>query len=414
MSIVIFDPRPTIHDYLSPMYLAPMLACASRNNIPAVLKIDGLDAIKDSTVVLNADYLKPEVVAQLKNNGNKIVGFSVTDSSWISQCCRSADHLKNIDLMFMLTGIQKVNHGEEMVMDKDFNIVLEKRQFLPDEDWSEFHQMHQLGRLQSLPYVHAERQADVPAQPYNARSQKALIRGGHHMRRFLLALELMKLDRLDINSGFVTEPYFQDGMNPQFRYCDECRKRWKPNRYYSYWNGHAAQNCTNPLFERDMDLSDLGGWNNRCPQSFFAAATKLAPNVRIDDVEHLLNARWLPQREHLDMLARITFTSDLKWLFSIYAAQRFWDAAMVGCVNLLPARTAEQEYFPRMNVFEHYRVFREDFKLITFESEIDERTYNQTAAAAKALYDDYMRPTDFAIGTPILKRIFEKIEEHAT
>jgi hypothetical protein len=346
----------------------------------------------------------------LKNNGNKIVGFSVTDSSYVSQACRSGHDLQNIDLMFMLTGIQKVNEGHEMVVDKDFNIQLEKRQFLPEEDWSVFNSMRIAGRLKSLPYVHWERQPNVEAKPYNLRSQKALIRGGHHMRRFILALKLMEIDRLDINSGFVTSPYFQDDMNPQFRYCDDCRAIWKPGRYYSYWNGHSAQKCTNPMFLNDMNLSDLGAWNNRCPQSFFAAAMKLAGDVRIEDVELLLNARWLSAKDHLEMLARITFTSDLKWLFSIYAAQRFWDAAMVGCINLLPIRTMDQDYFPTIANGDHYWSFTEDFSVIEQESQINEAEYNHISKSTLALYDQWMRPTDYAINTNLLKHIFNCIE----
>lgn len=127
-----------------------------------------------------------------------------------------------------------------------------------------------------------------------------------------------------------------------------------------------------------------------------------------------MNARWLPQREHLEMLSRITFTSDLKWLFSIYAAQRFWDAAMVGCVNLLPSRTADQDYFPEMYPGEHYLTFGENLNGLELESESDKKLYGEVSANAKALYDSYMRPTDFSIGTPILKHIFDRIEEHAT
>lgn len=408
--IVIYDPKPPRHDYLSPMYFAPMRAYASRNRIPlsdAVVLSD----INNSTVCCLADYLEPHVVSQLKNNGNKIVGFSVTDSSYVSQCCRAGKDLINIDLMFMLTGIQKINEGSEMVVDKDYKIQLEKRQFLPEEDWAVFHMMDTAGRLQSLPYVHAERQPHVASQPYYARSQKALIRGGHHMRRFILALKLIRFDRLDINSGFVTFPYFQDSMNPQFRYCDSCRDKWKQQRRYSFDGklGKKGQ-CTNTAFNVDpIDLSDLGSWNNKCPESFFAVASEF--NVPMEQVERLLNGEWLPQQRHLEMLARITFTSDLKWLFSIYAAQRFWDAAMVGCINVLPSRTSDQKYFPVMNPFEHYRIFREDMRLLPMEFEIDERTYNQTAQAAKSLYDEWMRPTEYHINTNLLRHIFSKILE---
>lgn len=408
MRIYLYDPRPTINDYLSPMYFDQMEKYAKTNGVD-FLRIGTLTEAANCVFICNADYLDPVNVSILKNNGCKIVGFSVTDSSWISQCCRESKHLQNIDLMFMLTGIQKINSGAEMIVNPDFTIGLEQRRFLPDEDWVTFNSMRESGRLQSLPYVHAERQPHVDARPYATRNQQVLIRGGHHMRRFILALKLMEIDRLDCNSGFVTEAYFQDGMNPQFKYCGECRTEWKRSRRYPSGNG-TPDSCTNP-HAKPLNLSDLGAWNNKCPQSFYDAANMLG--VPPSKIEHLLNARWLAQQQHLEMLARITFTSDLKWLFSIYAAQRFWDAASVGCINLLPSRTADQDYFPKMEEGEHYMTYVESFGELDRQVVVTEPEYNNISRNSKALYDDYMRPTNFAIGTPILKHIFNKIEEHA-
>jgi len=409
--MLLYDPKPTIHDYLTPLYLDQMEKYAKSNGIE-FLRIGTLTEAASCIFICNADYLSPESVSILKNNGCKIVGFSVTDSSWVSQCCREARHLQSIDLMFMLAGLQKVNGGHEMVVNPDFTIGLERRQFLPEEDWQVFKSMREAGRLQSLPYVHAERQLNVEARPYSTRNQQVLIRGGHHMRRFILALELMAIGKLDCNSGFVTEPYFQDSMNPQFRYCDDCRETWKRSRSYRHdFNSGVRLGCTNPHGE-PLNLSNLGEWNNKCPQSFYHAATKFWSDSAA--VEKLMNARWLTQQQHLEMLARITFTSDLKWLFSIYAAQRFWDAASVGCINLLPRRTADQDYFPAMKPDVHYMTFEEDFRSLSTDMIISEGIYNEISRNAKAIYDDYMRPTDFAIGTPILKRIFDKIEEHAS
>lgn len=407
MTIVIYDPRTSQHQYLTEMYFAPMIQYASRNQI-VIKDASSLSEIKNSTVLALADHLNPFHIDTLKNNGNKIVGFSVTDSSWVSQCCREGVHLQKIDLMFMLTGIQKVNHGMEMIVKPDFTIGVEPRQFLPDEDWGVFNAMREAGRLQSLPYVHWERQPSVEGRPYSTRNQQALIRGGHHMRRFILALKLLEIDKLDCNSGFVTEPYFQDSMNPQFRYCDSCRAEWKHRRKYPSGNP-TSHSCTNPM-ARPLDLSDLGAWNNRCPQSFYDVANILG--VPPAKAESLLNARWLTQQQHLEMLARITFTADLKWLFSIYAAQRFWDAASVGCINLLPSRTADQDYFPKMEAGVHYELFDEHLNSLQGDCIITGAGYDGIAPNAKALYDEWMRPTDYSINTNLLIHIFAKIEEH--
>lgn len=410
--IVIYDPKPVRHDYLSPMYFQPMREYAARNKIPLSDAVTLTD-VKNCIVCCLADYLDLDTVNMLKNNGNKIVGFSVTDSSYISQSCREAAVMSKVDLFFMLTGIQRINEGHEFIVDKDFNIQMEKRQFLPEQDWQAFNLMRISGRLKSLPYVHAERQPHVEAKPYNLRSQKALIRGGHHMRRFILALKLMEIDRLDINSGFVTKPYFQDDMNPQFRYCDTCRSTWKTHKSFPIGN-HKFSRCTNDDFRKEpTDLSDLGRWNNKCPLSFYGAATLLSETVKFKDngqLEKLMNARWLPAHDHLAMLARITFTADLKWLFSIYAAQRFWDAAMVGCINALPLRTIDQEFFPNIIPGVHYQPFVEDMTDLDREFYIEEPSYNEMSKATLALYNQWMRPSEYSISTNLLQKIFQDIE----
>lgn len=228
------------------------------------------------------------------------------------------------------------------------------------------------------------------------------------MRRFILALKLMEIDRLDINSGFVTYPYFQESMNPQFRYCEGCRAAWKRGKRYPFFGN---EKCTCP----DQPLDDLGRWNNVSPSKFFDFSIRFLgrDNVTFNHhpaIEKLMNSEWLPQKRHLEMLARITFTTDLKWLFSIYAAQRFWDAAMVGCINVLPSRTTDQEYFPVMRAYEHYSIYNEDMGLLPLAFEIEEEGYNEIAKNAKNLYDQWMRPTNYAINTNLLKHIFEVIE----
>jgi hypothetical protein len=419
--LVFYDPRPFRNDYLSPTYFQPMRQWLHANS-HTVIETDLLEKTHNAVVLAHGDYLTPDSIATLKNNNCKIVGFSVTDSSWITQSCRSGSVLKDVDLMFALTGIQKVNEGHEIVVDQNFNISLEKRSFLPPDDWSVFDAMRKAGRIQSLPYVHAERQPDIPSRPYSERSQKVLIRGGNHARRFVLALMLMRKDLLDTNSGFVTGPYFAQGMEPQFRYCDECR--WDYEEHHRARHLPPAEHCNSPAYNpydglaTIYEMHDLGRWNNRCPRSFYWLAEQFEKrHGAIDKIalEKLLNAQWLPAKDHLEMLARITFTSDLKWLFSIYAAQRFWDAASVGCVNLLPARTMDQDYFPVMNRGEHYIVYFENIAYFTDKGLLfTEAEYNSVSSAARALYTEWIQATDYALNTNLLRHIFEQIERHCT
>lgn len=407
MTFAVFDPLPSRNEYCS-FYLKALQAYGEKNGKP-VTAVAKLEATKNCTLFVLTDYLTDGTIQMLKNNGVRIVGFNVTDSSYISGACRYAVSLSMVDLIFMLSGVQTKNEGFEMVVNKDFTIGLEKRQFLVESAWQVFDYMRKAGRLQSLPYVHWEKQLPTEGRPYNLRSQKVLIRGGHHMRRFILALKLMQPDLLNCNSGFHPAPYFADSMTHQFRYCAECRRIFKQHGYYPNTAPNAGTHCTNPMWQHGVvDLSEPGQWNNRCPRSFFAVAEKFGADMGA--VEKLLNGQWFGQKEHLGLLASITFTGDLKWLFSVYAAQRFWDAASVGCVNFLPERTNDQEYFPAMLNWNHYLTFNEGLDFLGDETRISEGLYNQISSEAKSAYETWIKPTEFTINTNLLHRIFRTTE----
>lgn len=410
MKLLLYDPPPVRNDYLSTMYFGPMQEFAARVLKRPVERIGAFDEARNSVVLCHSDHLPPGAIATLKSNGCKIAGFSINDSCWITDSCRAGKWLGLIDLMFIVAGMQKVNTGREVTMDENFNIVLEERKFLPDEDWQVFNSMRVSGRLQSLPYVHWERQPEVAPVPFRHRSQKVLIRGGHHMRRYLLALRLIEHGLLDINSGFVTSYYFQDSMNPDFRFCDECRREFKRHGRAPYVPRRTADACRSPAGSGEAwDVSNLGLWNNRCPRSFYWMAEKFIKRCP-PEVETLMNAAWLSQREHLGLLSRIAFTADFKWIFSIYAAQRVWDAASVGCVNFLPERTIDHEFFPAMLPGVHYIPFGEDLNSLPTDIQISESHFNAISGAMGATYDQWLKATDFGISTNLLRHIFEKIE----
>lgn len=395
--IVFYDPPRGRNDYLTKLYFGPL-----RLYIGTSSTTEQLNNIKNVTLICSADHLNAETVRILKENNNTIVGFSITDSSYISEPCRHADVLKHIDIMFVLTGIQRFNHGFEFTF-QDGAIKLVSKQFLSDEDWGQFCLMRSQGRLHSLPYVPWEPIPDYFRQPWRARSQKVLMRGGHHMRRFILALEFWKRDLLDVNSGFCSVPYFMDEMRDDFKYCQHCRSIWKANhRKYPFLTTERPDECTNPMWTKNgLDLSDLGQWNNRCPQSFYAFSESIG--IPRYEAEALLNASWLHTHEYMALLSRITFTSDLKWLFSIYAAQRFWDAAAMGCINLLPSRTNDQEYFPPMDDGIHYLTFKEDCS--TLQAEVDESTYDSISEDARDLYERWIQPSEFRTNSNLLQHI---------
>lgn len=410
MKLAIYDPLPMGNEYCTKMFLAPIRRFAADNNIPCT-ECTSLEKVRDSHVVLLTDHLSEVNIGILKNNGNRIVGINVTDSSYISGAIRYAKTLPLVDLIFMVSGVPNVNNGNEIVVDKEFNVSLREVPFLDDDNWKVFDYMRKSGRLKSLPYIPWTPIPEVVRQPWSQRSQKTLLRGGGHARRFILALFLMAKDKLDPNSGFVLFQYFDDSMNLQFRYCDECRARYIANgRHVKYTPFADAADCNGPHREGNgWNFADLGQWNNRCPKSFFWMAEKFHERyggVQMGIVEKVLAARWLDPREHQAMLGRILFTSDLKWVHSIYKPQRFWEAASAGCISVLPGRTIFQDYFPDTKPLQHYLVYDESMTHLDLAFSLDESTYDQMSKETRHLYDTWIAPGVYPMNRNLLDLIF--------
>lgn len=400
-------PKPVaIHDYLYVLWFAAMLQYVKAQGIPISI-ISELDEAKNDTVLVDTEYLNPETISILKNNRNKIVGFNLVDSSYIAQPCR--EYIADIDLIFSFTGIQTTNIGHELEFDDQFQPVMKERKFLPDSDWSVFNMMRMTGRLLSLPYVHWEKQPEPGHLPKDQKSGKVLIRGGAHFRRVVLAFFLLRSGMLDENSGFALRDFFGIRMNSQFRFCDECRSRFSRsnNRYTHHVSGHSDE-CTSPAkWGNDLELANAGSWNNRCPRSFYWLADKFEQAhgpLNPSTLENLFNADFVTAEEHHKMLRRASFTADLKWLHSIYAAQRFWDGAICGTVNLLPNRTMDQDYFPMIQPGQHYIPFNEGEPLVDHDFD-----YAQVQNDCWALYTEWIRPGEYGVNSKMLGHITDRI-----
>ena len=417
MNLVIHDPSPTRNDYYSHMFARSMRLASGHLGSPA--QNTALNEVRDSVVVLLTDDITDELICQLKERRNKIVGFNVTDSAYFSNAIRYSKYLELIDLIFMVSGVPTRNETKDMVVDPDFTVRLVDYPFVPDDEWQIFDRMRRAGKLQSLPYMTWSPTPEVRRWPYRERSQKCILRGGGHSRRFLLAMFLMRHDLLDPNSGFFLRDYFDDAMNPAFRFCDMCRLVFKTERRFRYAAMVPHVSCNSPV-ARPLDggpwydMSDLGKWNNRCPRSFYWMADEFQKRygpVDMVQIEKMLNDRFLDAREHLEMLGRITFTSDLKWIHSIYAPQRFWEAASAGCINVLPERTMAQEFFPIIKPGQHYLVFEETFQNLPLAFSIDEGTYNEMAGECRQLYERWLMAGQFGINTNLLSHIFEEMRK---
>lgn len=411
MNYVVYDPRPYANEYASKMFFHPMMAYARDNDI-RIEEISVLDNAKNVNVFIITDRLSEERILQLKNNGCHIFAFNVTDSSYFSNGIRYAPSIHLIDKIFMVSGIATTNDSLDFVVEPDFTIKPVASPFLSSDEWVTYTGLAVAGKLESLPYVPWEPIPDIPWTPWEERSKKVILRGGGHSRRIILAMFLMRLGKLDCNSGMVLTPYFSNHMDPAFRFCDNCRSYYKQrgNRaVFSYEDNIGG--CTSPArADRFWDLSNLGHWNNRCPNSFYWMAIKFGEKygrVDMNEMETLLNAKWISDKDHQQMLGRIAFTSDLKWIHSIYAPQRFWQAAAAGCLNILPERTNDQCYFPEISDGTDYLTFSEQMDILDHDfGQINEALFNHITSNVRMKYEQWIRPTKYAISTNLLQHIF--------
>lgn len=414
MNLSYYDPHPYGNEYASRMFIQPLMQFASDRGY-SIEHLQSLKDVKNSNVVVLTDHLSDELIVHLKNDNNRIIGINVTDSSYISGAIRYAKHLPLVDIIFMVSGIQVCNDDMDFVLRESMEIEMVPKEFLDEGSWKIFSGMYKNGQLHSLPYVPWER-INIPQwTPWHKRSQKALIRGGGHSRRFLLSLFLLLKDKLDPNSGFVLHPYFEDGMNPQFRFCDDCRADYKAHRRAR--RIAPSDHCTS-LAHGSFDsnatysVADLGQWNNRCPRSFYWLAEQFQKRygpINMSIVEDMLNARWLHPDQHMAMLGRILFTSDLKWIHSIYQPQRFWEGAAAGCISVLPDRSAKQSTFPQLDAGVNYLCFKETMKEVGFEFAIRPGDYEDMAKRNRQLFDDWIQPSAYKTNTNLLKHMLDLI-----
>lgn len=399
-----------IHDYLFKLWWPALMAFMVDNGIPYQATND-LTSPHGGTVLVDTEYLNPETISQLKNNGNRIVGFNLVDSSYIAAPCRSC--AGDIDLIFSFTGLQTVNTGYELEFDGNFQPKLVERQFLPESDWHVFNMMRLTGRMHSLPYIHWEKQPEPGHMTPKQKNGKVLIRGGAHFRRVTLAFSLLRAGLLDPNSSFALKQFNGRWMNPEFRFCDQCASETERHGVYPYQVGERLQYCNSPAsWGKELDLSNTGAWNNRCTRSWYWLADQFEANHGSLDhgqLQALFNGDFVTEEKHQAMLRQASYTADLKWLHSIYCAQRFWDGAICGTVNLLPQRTADQVYFPAIQPFEHYIPFLEGFRQYGSMIAAGNEIYGHIQNNCWSLYTNWIRPTQYKVNTNLLRHIVELI-----
>lgn len=411
--MIIYDPKPHTNDYLTRMYFEPIAQYCRDNGIESKHS-DSLE-IRNSTVLIHGDRLSPELINQIKNNGNKLVVFDINDSSYFSSMFNGSKETKLIDVIFKVSGVPKTNYTLDPSIDRNFGISASHVRYLPDDQWTEFESLK--SRIYPLPYV-LWKPLVPQQQPINKnRSGKVLVRGGNHFWRFVLFMRLMQEGLDDKNCMFATADYFKNTMVERFRYCDACVGEMNKNGRTSYDTEHDHTKCKSPatwgtpgeVFGGPaFGRNEFGWWNNRCPASFYWMAKEYERNrgpLNKHALEHALNGSMSSIESFTNDLSNASFYADHKWLNTIYVPPRFWEAAGVGTVNLLPERTNDQDYFPVIKPNVHYMTFPDD--LSSFNVTLDK--WEEISNNTKELYETWIRGTQYAISTNLIKHIIEKI-----
>jgi hypothetical protein len=411
MILGFYDPEPFANDYVSRVFIASMRQYAHDRGV-AYKNVERLVPETGVGVVCNADYLTDEILIHFRDNGCPLYAFSCIDSAYLSEAIRNTPFANLCRRIFMVSGVQTTNVSNGLVVAPDMTISEQPRTFLPAHKWSVFDQMRRDGILQSLPYVPWHKFPEIDSVPFAAKNPSVLFRGGNHFFRVLMYFHAVRKKIDDHRSGFQTRPYFDETMNPLFRYCDRCRKIQRDIRSFPFIAGRHEKDdkCTSPAPWGDNQMRDFsvtGLWNNRCPESFYWLARQFEKRYGALDHGHIQAAfNHIDQEpyDHLGVIARTRFYADAKWEFSINMAQRFWEAASVGTVNLLPLHANDQDYFPILKDGEHYVTCADDFSDIS--AEIDGDKYRQIAHNAHEAYKRWIEPTTYPISTGLLEHIY--------
>lgn len=412
MTYAFYDPsQPTKNEYVTRMFFAPMLAYAKDRGIPTTTASDLLPT-HGQAMVCNADYLTPEIITHFRENDCPIFAFSCIDSAWLSEALRYTPAAASISRIFMVTGVQTTNFSNATTILPDFGIGTELRRFVPNTNWELFDDLRRNGTIQPLPYVQWSRHTPPPRLAFKDRRPTALFRGGNHFFRVLAYYFALQRGFADPDSGFQVRDYFREDMNPQFRFCDECRHVFRSNLERYPYDVLARCRCEFAQWGgNEINIDTPSRWNNRCPAAFYWLAEKFQEkHGRLDmqAVEKALNFVSESEQDHLATVGKVRFYADCKWEFSIHAAQRFWEAASVGTVNLLPRRANDQDYFPVMRDGEHYLTYADDFSDLT--DDIDEVRFEHISNNAYDLWSHWMRPTEeYAISPNLLARIYKEM-----
>lgn len=427
MKIVIYDQSP--NTYLATYYYQPLFSYLKDLGRDVELVDKNLTSISNSKLIIDVANLgntypvsDNALIDILKNNGNELYCFDINDHSSLGF---SDVDISKIDFLFKIAGIQESDYCNDLLIDNDLTYRLESKAFYPIDsiNYNNYKKLKNDKKIMSVPYI----MNDIDENPgvgYEGRIKKCLVRGGTHFKRVHLFFNLLQKDLADENSAFNIKGY-------QHMMCEACKNRTYNNKDYTYNEYKTINNfdsCVNPAVKWwhnppnvnwDGEVNDQifnksrWAWNNRCfPQYYWLMDKFTARYGHLDSgkVSQVLNSPSIGSREFNGILGRYMFYGDFKWIFSIYAPQRFWHAARCKNINLLPERAAAQSYFPEMTENNHFICFKEDFSDLEKIKNVSKEQYEHITNNCWDLYQKYMKFGKYKLSENLMNEIIKRIE----
>lgn len=423
MKILILEENS--NEYLTRMFWHPLLAYGAHTGLTIQIAQNETE-MRDCVAMVHGDRLPPERIQRLKDANCKVVSWDVNDSSYFSSSYIHSPEQGMLDLIFKISGVPKKNEVNEMNLDRNFQIQVSREKFLPDARWEEFDKIRQSGRIKPLPYVlwNPIVPRGTSPRPWNQRSGKALVRGGNHFWRVVLAFRLMQDGLLDARSEFATAAYFSEGMERRFQYCEGCKQEKSQHGRCRIDSPIRRAECTNPATGWEIPGEFFGGpmfgrhehgwWNNKCPHSFLHLAREFERcRGPLDHpfLEKLFNGDMRDITAFVEDLSQAAYVADAKWLNTVNLPPRFWEAASVGTPSLYTARTADQDYWPAVQEGVHYATYVEDMNAFQIRPEDERWNWDMISQEVHALYETQMRGTEYAISNALLQYMTDSIKE---
>jgi hypothetical protein len=423
--LVLFDPEPRKNDYLT-RYVFPAMKEYGADTGRPVKQIDNHTGIKNSTILLEAQYLSPQVIIKLKMDNNFIVSFDINDNTCLCNSYFQRWEAAHIDLVFKYAGILNQTQTTELDINGNFDYSA-KPVIAWHNYWAEWTIYDQLKKENKfVPCAYTPWDTKKPPKnefvPFEKRRKTCLIRGGLHYLRYHLFLMLLKHGLADQNSMFDMQPYHLEQMRADMRFCPNCCKAYlspegltwdyyKNNKHICNQRNKSWQGS--PVRKDMVNTSNLHLWNNECLPSYYWLTERWIDahgGIDITAVEKALNGKLVAVPEFERQLQECLFYGDYKWLNCINFPMRHWHSAREKTITLVPRRTNDQYYFPRAVDGDHYITFADDFSDLHTALNITKAQYTHITENCFTQYMKWINSDKYTLSTNMLKRMFDSIE----